>query len=789
MTQILQQVLSLLTTSPGNLAYHSIVAFLIVIVLQNALVPWRAHGLPQGRRMAAGAFFLLIGQLVLFASALIAGQNLGIPDVLFPILDRAITAMSLAIIVWLWAFPDTLRLADAATWLIGLLVLSLSVFTYVWWSNQEIGAFFNGTLPDVIWGSFSLVVIFLGGLALLTRRPAGWSVGAVMLLILAAGHLAHLLSPLQNSDYPGAVRFAQLVAYPLLLFLSQRYILPSPAASTSQPVTLIPDRRRYNVGPQVFEAFLSLATGSEPGQICQAIARTISEALLADICLLVAPPDDDNNMAIECGYDLIREEYQQGGYLSKEQVPMLATALQRGRALRLPANSSSEDLLGLSEALNISRSGSLLAVPIFSPDDDIIAGVVLLSPYSNRSWTPEDQNYLLGVSKSIGKVILRIHDKTPAQQAIDLEQHPEYQRLLKELQFHQQQSAQEQERAETLAEVIANQEAFQEIIAELQAENLQLKDELEEIHTVTETNPQETKEVQGELRLALEEVAYLRNQLAEADQKITQLEKAAPGERPLDKPAELVESDEVIASLAQELRQPLSSMIGYTDLLLSESAGILGALQRKFVERIRVSSERLGALVDDLIQVSSLDSGTVKLAPEMVDLHAVIQEIIEQTESQVQAKELDFKHKVPEELPSIHADRDALQQALTHLLQNAVDATPEEGEISLQIQVEKSEDKQDYVLFQVRDQGGGIPPEDLPRVFSRLYRADNALIQGVGDTGVGLSIVKQLVEAHGGRIWVDTDLGHGSIFSLLLPVNQPSVSTSGDNNGRGTMAA
>jgi two-component system sensor histidine kinase ResE len=102
-------------------------------------------------------------------------------------------------------------------------------------------------------------------------------------------------------------------------------------------------------------------------------------------------------------------------------------------------------------------------------------------------------------------------------------------------------------------------------------------------------------------------------------------------------------------------------------------------------------------------------------------------------------------------------------------------ATPADGEISLRARVESKENEPSYLLIQVTDQGGGIPAEDLPRVFSRLYRADNVLIQGIGDTGVGLSIVKALVDAHGGRIWVDTELGQGSSFSVLLPLTEMSI--------------
>ncbi len=106
---------------------------------------------------------------------------------------------------------------------------------------------------------------------------------------------------------------------------------------------------------------------------------------------------------------------------------------------------------------------------------------------------------------------------------------------------------------------------------------------------------------------------------------------------------------------------------------------------------------------------------------------------------------------------------------MIHLLQNAGAATPLEGTIRLKVQT-TSEDGQDYVMIQVTDSGGGIPAEDLPRVFTRLYRADNVLIQGVGDTGVGLSIAKTLTEAQHGRIWVETHPGVGSTFSVLLPI-------------------
>jgi signal transduction histidine kinase len=124
---------------------------------------------------------------------------------------------------------------------------------------------------------------------------------------------------------------------------------------------------------------------------------------------------------------------------------------------------------------------------------------------------------------------------------------------------------------------------------------------------------------------------------------------------------------------------------------------------------------------------------------------------------------------LPETMPQLNADRDAIQQIVLHLLQNAGAITPQEGTVTLRARVQE-DNAADFLLLQISDTGGGIHPDDLPRVFARRYRADLPLIQGLGDIGVGLAIAKALVEAHGGRIWVDNIEG-GAMFSVLLPIH------------------
>jgi two-component system sensor histidine kinase VicK len=131
---------------------------------------------------------------------------------------------------------------------------------------------------------------------------------------------------------------------------------------------------------------------------------------------------------------------------------------------------------------------------------------------------------------------------------------------------------------------------------------------------------------------------------------------------------------------------------------------------------------------------------------------------------------------LPEKLPTIRINKDALQQILSNLLENACLVTPVDGVIRLLAKVEQKENTHSYILISVTDQGGGIEKGDLPRVFLRRYKMENPLIQGIGDTGVGLSIVKSLVELYKGRVWVDTKEDVGSTFSVLLQLadDQPS---------------
>jgi signal transduction histidine kinase len=281
----------------------------------------------------------------------------------------------------------------------------------------------------------------------------------------------------------------------------------------------------------------------------------------------------------------------------------------------------------------------------------------------------------------------------------------------------------------------------------------------------------ETERLEADLRATLQEMAHLQNELAKSNAALLMLQRTTP-----QASLESAEDREVIAAISQEIRQPMSSILGYTDLLLTESVGILGALQRKFLERIRASTERMRSMLDDLIHVAAMGDGSLELLPKPVELGTIIDGAMADTSAQLREKKITLRVDLPAEMPRIYADRDALQQIAVHLLQNAGAATPTEGSVTLRARIQQ-ENQEMYLLLQVTDSGGGIQPEQIARVFNRRLRADKPLIQGVGDTGVGLSIAKTLAEAHGGRIWVDTETGQSTTFSVLLPLRQDPIET------------
>lgn len=228
---------------------------------------------------------------------------------------------------------------------------------------------------------------------------------------------------------------------------------------------------------------------------------------------------------------------------------------------------------------------------------------------------------------------------------------------------------------------------------------------------------------------------------------------------------------EFISVVSHELRTPLTSILGYTELLLARE--FAPNEQREFVKTVYDEATHLSQIVEDLLGISRLEAGTVNLNQWVGSLRQLISELTAQLNIHLFSRHRLVIH-IPTQLPPVYVDRDKIKQILFNLLTNAAKYSPRGGEIALTVD-EPSELPPDhphgrFLRVIVRDQGIGIAPEDLPRIWERFYRVDNSNTRRIGGTGLGLAITKALVELHGGRIWVESTIGKGSAFFFTVPI-------------------
>jgi two-component system phosphate regulon sensor histidine kinase PhoR len=220
--------------------------------------------------------------------------------------------------------------------------------------------------------------------------------------------------------------------------------------------------------------------------------------------------------------------------------------------------------------------------------------------------------------------------------------------------------------------------------------------------------------------------------------------------------------EEFVANVSHELRTPLSLIKGYVETLLDGARNNPEVAQR-FLKIIERNTQRLDLLIQDLLTISALESERIKLALLPTNLRPLADKIFADLHARADTKNIQLANELPE-LTAL-ADANRMDQVLANLVDNAIKYGRAQGRV---IVGGKMVEDQKIEVF-VRDDGPGIPPEALDRVFERFYRVDKARSRDQGGTGLGLSIVKHIVQAHGGKVWVESELGKGATFYFTLP--------------------
>ena len=219
-----------------------------------------------------------------------------------------------------------------------------------------------------------------------------------------------------------------------------------------------------------------------------------------------------------------------------------------------------------------------------------------------------------------------------------------------------------------------------------------------------------------------------------------------------------------LANMSHELRTPLNAILGYTELILDNIYGETPDKMREVLDRLHANGKHLLGLINDVLDLSKIEAGELTLDLADYSLKEVVQTVFTAVESLATGKKLALTIDVAPNLPRGHGDERRLVQVLLNLVGNAIKFT-DKGEVAI-----KATMSDGSFTVAVRDTGPGIAPSDQDKIFGEFQQADNAATKRKGGTGLGLSIAKRIIGMHGGRIWVESDVGKGSTFAFTIPV-------------------
>ena len=240
--------------------------------------------------------------------------------------------------------------------------------------------------------------------------------------------------------------------------------------------------------------------------------------------------------------------------------------------------------------------------------------------------------------------------------------------------------------------------------------------------------------------------------------------------------------DQFVSTVSHELRTPLTAIHGFIELILDGDAGPVNDEVREYLGVVRDNTERLIALVNDLLDVSRLEAGSLQLPLEPVSLTAILEEVARTLRPGIEAKRQALVLTVDPALSRVLGNAERLTQVVTNLLDNASKYTPPGGAITVGAACTGA-----HVQVTIHDTGIGIAVSDMPKLFTRFFRADHPVVRQEGGTGLGLFIARSIVELHGGRLFADSQPGVGSTFGFTIPIALAATGVVG--NGSGVPAA
>lgn len=809
-----QQIATLLIEPPGNIIYHLVTLFALQVVFAISLSQWlrdRDNRLAWRFVWASGG--LVLGRLLLYAVGLLFSGNAEQFAIIMPPLEQAFNTITAVTLIWALVPPSTTqpRLGDVLL-LISLLIIGLLTFSFLFsWQRQiSNGLTYGQSTQTLIWLILQIAA-YTFGLALVLRhgrlrKGLPLAIFIILLGISAASLLVWFEGTAVDTNILFWTRLGYLCAFPLWAVVAYRQSI----------APLLAAQQASHPAAQQLAASLTLSTQLLQPQTLETRAQqaVIMLAELLDASFVgvgVLQANRQTELTIFSNLPQTNTNAPRQWQIDLSEWAPYRSALRSKNLIELGLDGrGSRHLYELYHLLEIRTFGTTLVVPMLA--DNQTAGTLLLAKADGRlPWSSREKAIAPVLAEFIAQALLALQIKPTATptavpfvpdspgrdtavsgRIIALE--AERDKLKKDLDTATNRALQAESRA-----VISMKRAHDLAQTLEEMERLNRDEQIESLQREIDTLRESLNEAEEAVAIAaagesglspdwvMLAITRYSGQLEEAHQRIEKLEK----ELERRKSGAL---DELVVSLIQELRTPMTSIGGFTDLLLGETLGILGTRQRDLLQRIQANTKRLGDLLDQMLQLALGNENRTAVELEAVDVQDVLETAVTSMMPQIRDKSLRLDLDIHDNLPALNINRTEFEQMMTHLLGNALQASGSNGRVRLSAYTENIQHPNDplpepfkFLQIDVTDSGAGIQPQDLPHVFEARHQADKPLIQGLGDKGAGLSVTNTLAIANGGRIWVDSTVGEGSTFSLLFPLTIQESESNGREKANGSL--
>jgi PAS domain S-box-containing protein len=792
----------LIGTGAGGSVYHLLVILALGAMALIALIEWRHTQNADHRRIA-----ITFAALLALRVPLIAGESSG-----WAAVAPLVTGLEAASVMLLgWAFLAPILSRRARSWSlyvgIGVIALSAAASLAVWSAGlEQIPSsmraevwrdLYNGSWLLLFWLAVSVALAAAPALLLSFRRQreehwialAGFAILALGFLVLFVGSALRVAGRLEGAGHSSLVgwgRLVNLAGYSLFAVAVYRMAMQDMWAYRRELQTMSEEALRQ--AKELFflvEASRSIGESLDLRTILQRVVESTTMALDADrAAIFLIDPGNSEAVTLAAQYTPLQraELVAHRPTFALADQPTLDYALQRRKQLMLNEGTDNPRLRTLYGLLGNPEAGPTIVQPLLR-QRTILGALIVGNDRSQRSFDPNAGRLCQSIAVQVTSAIenARLYGDLQAQAS----------QLAELLQSQEDEGRRRMSILESIAEgVVVSDGEGRIVIANAAAERILgtsrkriLGRSLKGVTGRMTLNPGADWAAIAESNTPLQTVFELEGKVVHVNAApvltpsgdhlgvvaiLRDITRETEGERA---------KNEFITAISHELRTPLTAIRGYAEALVGGMVGPMSEAQAHFLGIIRDNALRMGTLTENLIAVSELEKGGLKLEYVEMDVHLVIGEVVGGFGSEFEARQLTLDLALDDDLPAIEADPARVRQIVDNLVSNAIKFTYPGGriEIGATLLRDEGERPQMHCAIWVQDTGIGISPEEQEHIWERFYRPANPLAVEASGLGVGLSVVKSLVEAHNGRVWLASTPGSGSKFTVLLPIKRAQL--------------